>query len=149
MSFTIIEHPAQQIDIRITETFNEFSNRIETGTQRPICYKNGEPIELDAGGAYSFIRLKLPRLLTPQEFGGLLPYLMGGVQQAEQAGIIPSDLVQEIATTFDVPTVPAIPDEWLDDVDSKNVKFELAGVIGVKAVLVTPEPEPTPEEPIL
>ena len=138
----IIEHQAQSITIQTDETFDQFADRIYTKCRYPIQYKSGERIELDPALAYTFLMLGMPRLLTPEEFAGLLPYVMPAIAQAEADGTIPPGLIRTIATPFDVPPRPAIPAKFADDIgEGVEIKTYLAGETAFLITKKHTEPE--------
>ena len=78
--------------------------------------------------------LELERLLTQQEFVAMYTVMMGAVQQAESQGIIPANLIRRVATPFDVPEVPVIPDGNLNDIGNAEIKIQLIGEVGINIV---------------
>ena len=70
--------------------------------------------------------LKMPRLLSAEEFAGLVPYVMDAIKQAEADGVIPANSVESIATAFDI-VPPVIPQRFFDEDPTADIAVHFAG----------------------
>jgi len=69
----IIPHPAQSNFASADESFDEYVKRFRR-TRQEIKFGDGTPIVLHPEKVYSTLMLKIPRLLSAEEFVGLVPY---------------------------------------------------------------------------
>ena len=144
---TVIEHPAQNLTMRTELTFNEFADHVWRTNRRQLRYSDGAMIELQPDLAYSFLMLGMERLLTPEEFGVVYFCVMQALEQAEKKGLIPTGLVKSVATPFDVPNRPAIPDKFADDIEEEaTVKTYLTGEVSFTVAKEYPIETVEPEE---
>ena len=121
MPIEIVEHPAQKLPMVTSQTFQEWADFVMNRNLRPIQYGDGTPIELIDGLEYVFLTMAMQRELSPEEFGGLMPYILKAIKQAEKDKVIPEDVVQQIATAFAIPQRPQIPDQFADEIEPGSV----------------------------
>ena len=125
---TVIENQATPFLLRTDETFLEFANRISKSNVCNVGYKDGSLIELDPNLEYSFVLLGLKRLLTPEEFAFVYTAMMDAVHKLEVQGVLSEGLVETVATPFDIPARPAIPNQFADtQEDGADIKTYLTG----------------------
>ena len=117
MTLEIIDSPAQQLEARIEENFDEFASRIFERSNRPIRHKDGTSIELRPDLRYSFLLLGLQdRVATEEEFTNLTAAIMLTIKQFEAQGLLPVDWVQQIRTPLDI-IVPEVPQRFIDELE--------------------------------
>jgi hypothetical protein len=141
---TVIEHPAMSLTMRTNQTFSEFAEHVWRTNKRELRHKNGSLIELDSELTYSFLLLGMERLFTDEEFAAVKVL----IEEGEEQGKIPKGLVITMATPFDVPARPAIPPEFVNELEeggeiktyltASDLSFTLAKVY-------PPLPEEEPE----
>lgn len=143
----IINHPAQEISVQTSETFDQYADRLYKRSRRLFQHGDGTLIELHPDLEYSFLMLGLTRLATPEEFGVLYTTIMTAIAQAETQGLIPSDWVKTVATPLDVKP-PSVPQRLIED--DAEVKIYLTGELQFSVTKQMKEPvEPVmPEETI-
>jgi hypothetical protein len=125
---TVVEHPAQSLEMRSDMTFDEFAGHVWRKNRRDLRHKNGEPVELMPGNSYAFLMVGLKELLTPEQFALVLERFMVEVKKLEAEGLLPNDSLAVVATPFDVPSLPAIPDMFADELeDGVKIAIYLTG----------------------
>jgi hypothetical protein len=135
-------NPAQQITAETTETFQDFANRVFKASKRSIRHGNGLPVEIEPGGIYSTLLIKVKKLLTAEKFFEVQEYIERGIIQAVMDGVVEPDWFQGITTPFDLHP-PEVPEHYKDD--DHEIKAYLVGETGF-VFTQTPIPEVIAEE---
>jgi len=144
---TVIEHPAMCLTMRTEMKFDEFADHVWRANKRELRHRNDKLIELKPGLDYTFLMLGMKRLLNKKEFGIVYQKFMSEIKQLEEAGILPKDSVEIVATPLDVPTLPKIPDKFADKIeDGVKIKIyltasDLSFTIAKEYPVETVEPE--------
>lgn len=124
MDITINPNPAQPVTADVTETFEDFANKVQRTSHKPIQHGNGNPVELNAGSKYSVIALELAEIASVEQFTALMGIIMQSVGQATAAGVIAEGWFKGLTTLFDL-YPPAVPEEHQDE--APNAKMFLCG----------------------
>jgi hypothetical protein len=150
MKTAVIEHPAQSVSprsismrsitMRTEQTFDEFADHVYRVNKRELRHRNGTLIELQPDLAYSLLMLGMKRLLTEEEFGIVCERFMAEIKALEDQGILPRDSVTVVATPFDVPNRPAIPERFAEEIDDEaTIKTYLTGEVSFTIAKIYPD----------
>jgi len=111
---TINPNPAQQVTADLSETFDDFANKVAKTSKRQIRFGNGEPIEIEPGGKYAVLALKLAEIATPEQFFALMNAIEQAIVKATMDGTIPPGWFQGVSTLFDL-LPPEVPEQFQDE----------------------------------